>query len=100
MEYGICRLSVIPVRKEANHRSEMVTQLLFGEHYSLLEYSADKKWARIRIHFDGYEGWLPINQHYPISEDYFEQINESDYKICLDVSSTILYRKSPVNILM
>ena len=47
MEYGICLLSHVPCRKEASDRSEMVTQLLFGEHYTVLEVEA--KWVKIKI---------------------------------------------------
>ena len=32
MEKAICLLSVVPMRKEPSHRSEMVSQVLFGEY--------------------------------------------------------------------
>ena len=38
MEYGICNLAMIPVRAEANELSEMVSQLLFGETFEILEW--------------------------------------------------------------
>ena len=98
--FGICRLGAIPLRKESSHRSEMISQLLFGEHYYVHEISADGEWVRVENHFDGYRGWIPSNQHHSISEAYFEQINESDYKICCDTTSTILFQKSPVSIVL
>lgn len=97
---GICRLSVIPVRANASDPSEQVTQLLFGDHYTITEISENKKWYRILIDFDDYEGWIDSKQHYAISEDYFEQINNSDYKITLDYSSSILFKKQVINILV
>lgn len=97
-EKGICRLSVIPVRKEPSDRAEMVTQLLFGEHYEIIGISENQKWAYIKIYADNYEGWIDHNQYTPISPEYFEQINISDYKIALDKFSTILYKKSPLSI--
>jgi len=36
-EKGICRLSIIPVRAHPADSSEMVTQLLFGDHYEVLD---------------------------------------------------------------
>ena len=54
LEYGICHLGVIPLRKENSHKSEMVTQLLYGECYKMIE--KRKKWAKIRLEWDGYEG--------------------------------------------
>ncbi len=99
-EKGVCRLSVVPVRTKPLDSSEMVTQLLFGEHYSVVEESNRGKWVRIKIYFDGYEGWIDKKQHYLITEDYFDQINSTDYKVCLDRSTTILFKKHTISILM
>lgn len=83
--FGICRLSVVPLRAHAAHSAEMVTQLIFGEHYRVLESSGDGKWLRIENHFDGYCGWLNGSQHHPITNDYFKEINQSDYQISMDL---------------
>lgn len=90
---GISRLGIVPVRAEASDRSEMVTQLLFGDHYSVLKSSDDDKWVRIRIEFDQYEGWIDTNQHTEIPDDYFNHLNGTEFKIATDVFSTILYKK-------
>ena len=100
MERGICRLSSVPLRAESSDKSEMVSQMLFGEHYSVLEYREDRKWIRVKIEFDGYVGWIDATQHTQISEDYFWQINSSDYKICTDLTSTLLYKKNALQVLM
>lgn len=60
MERGICRVSVAPLRFEANHQSEMVSQILYGETVEILE--AETAFFRIRMDFDGAEGWLEKNQ--------------------------------------
>lgn len=99
-EKGVCRLSVVPVRTRPLDSSEMVTQLLFGDHYSVVEQSNRGKWVRIKVHFDGYEGWIDQKQHYPISEEYFEQINSGDYKVCLDRSTTVLFKKRTLPIMI
>jgi gamma-D-glutamyl-L-lysine dipeptidyl-peptidase len=54
--YGICELTLIPVRIEPAERSEMVTQILYGETVEILETHAS--WTRVHCHFDGYEGWV------------------------------------------
>jgi hypothetical protein len=87
---GICRLSIMPVRAEGNDRSEQVTQLLFGEHFEVLE--KQEKWIRIRIHYDSYEGWIDHRQFTPISEDYFAEINASHYHFCLEPSAALNFR--------
>jgi cell wall-associated NlpC family hydrolase len=68
--YGICSLSVVPCRKEASNTSEMVTQLLFGEHYSVIEQTED--WIKILTAFDHYECWINKKQHTAISEASFK----------------------------
>lgn len=56
MQYAICTVAAAPVRKEPDHRSEMVNQLLFGETLQVLEEKAE--WLRIKSRYDDYEGWL------------------------------------------
>ena len=47
IEFGVCRLAVVPVRVDAHDTSEQVTQLLFGDHYEVLAFSAD--WYTVSI---------------------------------------------------
>ncbi len=61
MNYGACILSVVPVRKEPAHQAEMVNQLLFGDHYEVLE--SEREWYHIRTLHDGYSGWINELQH-------------------------------------
>lgn len=70
MEYGINIQSVIPCRFEPSHRSEMVTQLLFGEKYTVLEKSGE--WLRIQNRNDHYQSWISEKQHFPIGEAEFK----------------------------
>lgn len=58
--YGICQLACIPIRKEDSDRSEMTSQLLFGETVDILEKT--DKWLMIRCHHDQYEGWVDKKQ--------------------------------------
>ena len=64
--FGICNLSVVPCRKEPSDKSEMVTQLLFGEHFEVLE--EKKSWTLIRIAYDGYECWIDKKQFLPLND--------------------------------
>ncbi len=58
--HAFCKVSIAPVRAEASDRSELVTQLLFGEIVEILEVS--DQWLRIRSFMDGYEGWIDPKQ--------------------------------------
>lgn len=100
IEYGVCRLSVVSVRAEASDRAEQVTQLLFGDHYEVIGHSPNNAWCRIRAYFDHYEGWIDIKQHHAIGDDYFEYLNRAEFKITTDLTTTMLYNKSPLLILM
>lgn len=99
-EFGVSRLSIVPMRAEPSHRAEQVSQLLFGDHYEVHEVSKDKLWLRIHMYYDQCEGWIDVRQHHPISKEYYDYINRADFKITTDPTSTILYNKSPLMILM
>lgn len=62
--YGICLLATIPGRAENSDRSEMVTQLLFGEYYTVLE--EKENWLKIQCHHDQYDCWIDRGQHMAI----------------------------------
>lgn len=105
MSYGICALSVIPCRAEPNDRAEIVTQLLFGEHYSVLE--EEKKWVKIKIHFDDYEAWICRKQFTEITGQEFDELSLNEFDLvgtnnallthkekgsfCLPIGSTLPY---------
>ncbi|WP_420580651.1 NlpC/P60 family protein [Reichenbachiella sp.] len=94
---GICRLSVVAMRANPKNSSDLVSELLFGEHYSVLD--EKKEMVQIQLHFDNSVGWINKNQHTPISEEYYNQVNLSDYKLCIDLSGTIFFQKKHVHIL-
>lgn len=76
MSHGICALSIVPVRREPADPSEMINQLLFGEHYDVLE--EHEKWVKIRGALDQYEGWIDRKQHLPISEKQHAQLQSKN----------------------
>ena len=71
--FGICNLAMIPLRLEPSDRSEIVSQVLFGEHFEILEQL--KQWTRIRMQYDDYEGWIDFKQLQLISETSFNQLS-------------------------
>ncbi len=73
MLYGICNLSIVPLRLEASDTSEMVSQLLFGEHFEVLEQQT--KWSKIKLQYDNYEGYIDNKQYIEISEDMFLKLS-------------------------
>lgn len=72
--YGICNLSIIPIRNEASNTSIMISQLLFGEFFEIIE--SDKNWSYIKNFFDDTVGFIDNQQFEPISEDTFKKLSE------------------------
>ncbi|MCX8533741.1 C40 family peptidase [Chryseobacterium luquanense] len=68
MEKGICIVTVAPVRAENSDRAEIVTEILYGESADILE--VNKNWTKIKMHYDGYEGWMDTKQIKPVTEEY------------------------------
>ncbi len=60
MRISACNLSIVPLRAEPDHRSEMVSQLLFGECFKILEEGID--FVKIRTLDSNYEGWMQKQQ--------------------------------------
>ena len=74
MRYGICPLSVIPVRSNSSDSSEMVSQLLFGERVEILEKKGS--WTKVRCIWDNYIGWVDTKQIKPITPTEFDEYQE------------------------
>ncbi len=93
--FGICNLAIIPLRSEPSDRSEIVSQVLFGEHFEIIEQL--KQWSKIKLHFDNYEGWVDSKQYQNISESEFQQL-------CNDVvvlnADLLEYITGPNNLLL
>lgn len=93
--FAICNLSVIPMRSEPSDRSEIVSQVLFGEHFEIIE--QDKQWSKIKLHFDDYEGWIDSKQYQIISDDDFELLSKEVISLNADL---VEYITAPNNILI
>jgi hypothetical protein len=74
--FGICNLAIIPLRIEPSDRSEIVSQVLFGEHFEVLD--TQKQWAKIKLQYDNYEGWIDSKQFQPISKDDYKTLSAQE----------------------
>ena len=87
LKYGVCHLPIIPLRARAEDTAEMVSQVLFGEHFTLIE--EQKKWVYIKLLADAYEGWIDRKQYTAISEKAFLSFKESEKVFATDVFTKI-----------
>lgn len=72
--YGINLNSVLPMRSEANEKAEMCSQLLFGDHFEILEET--DKFTRIHNIFDDYEGWVDKTIVSPLDKESFKKLSK------------------------
>ncbi|SHL53636.1 C40 family peptidase [Chryseobacterium polytrichastri] len=86
MNKGICIVTVAPVRAENSDRAEIVTEILFGESADILE--VNKNWTKIKMHYDGYEGWMDTKQIKPVTDE--ELANRKVTLITEDFSSVLM----------
>lgn len=101
MDKGICVVTVAPVRAENSDRAEIVTEILFGESADILE--VNKNWTKIKMHYDGYEGWMDTKQIKPVSEEHlmkrkvtlitedFSSVMTNDGRTLLSMGSEVEY---------
>ena len=74
MKYGIVQLNVVSLRETPNDTAEQVSQILYGELFKVLE--VRKKWSRIRLAFDKYEGWVDNNQFVFCEEEEYKMYSK------------------------
>jgi cell wall-associated NlpC family hydrolase len=73
----------------------MTSQVLFGEHFKILEQTP--KWSRIQIAFDGYNGWIDNKQFRTITGADYNRLNDTAPVLNGDL---IEYLTTPANSLM
>ena len=62
------------MRSDPTDKAEMVNQLLFGEHYKIIEKRA--KWFKIRLSHDNYVGWICYKQYFQIDKAQYLSLSE------------------------
>lgn len=83
MNGGICKLSAVPLRAEASERAEMVSQLIFGDAYQILD--TVEGWHKIRTADCGYEGWLGYKYHHAVGEQQYQDYLAAEKTVLADM---------------
>lgn len=96
--HGIANLSIIPLRATASHKAEMISQVLFGEVYSVEE--TQDNWLKIKLLKDEYVGWIDKNQHQTISEDYFSSYPSLPFAVIKSLSAMAVHSKNNTAIML
>ncbi len=93
MSVVFCMVPVAPMRAQAAHRAEQVSQLLFGEVAEVLETS--KVFIRIKAMYDGYEGWCQASQ---LIQTSTEHIQTHNHHLAADRQNEVLVNDHPMYI--
>jgi len=93
---AICCVPTSPLRAEPSHRTEMVSQLIFGECCEIVEQAKDN-WSRIRMKYDGYEGWCTASHLVEIDETEYEA---AQYALTPDWVTALEYNGHPMMVPM
>lgn len=86
--YHVCRLAVAPIRKEPSDRSEIVSQLLFGDRVEVLEKT--EKWCLIKTRHDSYEGWMDYKQLQKIADVLYADEQGYQYLTSTQLDNTLI----------
>jgi gamma-D-glutamyl-L-lysine dipeptidyl-peptidase len=87
MDQGICLLSVAGLRAEPDHRSELVSQMVFGDLFEVVE--KQKDWLQVRMLYDHYLGWVSPNQLHLLAESDFNDLQNSPLTVSTDLIQLI-----------
>jgi len=92
MAFAICTVGIMPIRAASDDRSEMVSQMLFGEVLEVLEQSSN--WAYIRVNYDRYEGWVDPKQFTIIDDEEKDRINANPLFYTSDLLQVVVPENS------
>ena len=90
-KFGVCELSVIPVRKSPVSKSEMVTQLLYGEIFTIINF--EEKWSEICNTHDNYTGWVNNTQIRFIERSTYNSLKKNEVIYSLDINGSVTNKK-------
>lgn len=83
---GISNFTLVPLRREPAETSEMVSQIIFGETYNIID--IQQNWAFVEPHFDGYKGWIDNKLIKYINEVQNEILKKTSKRISEKLIST------------
>lgn len=92
MRFGICILNSIALRLLPSDKSEMVSQVLFGESFEVLDKNSN--WLKIKLTFDAYEGWIDQKQQLSLTEDQYQILQNENTTFVFDLVNVASFNKT------
>ena len=96
--FGICIQTLIPVRETNSERAEMITQIIFGDTYTINE--TIDNWVHITLTYDNYSGWIDKKLVTSIDYTQYSKISDEEGVLCSDTISVLhnLTTNSKINV--
>ena len=91
---GVCLLSIVPLRLDPCHSSAMVSQLLFGETFEIIE--EINNWYKIQTSYDQVNAWVEKIQTTLISAENYQDLSKIEEKFSAEI---VAYVSNPKHIL-
>jgi len=76
----------------------MVSQVLFGEHFEIIERNND--WCRVLLAYDNYIGWISTSQYESIDLLEFNKLNKEQYCVSFDLVQIMILENSLFSIVL
>ena len=87
MTYGICELSLVPLREVAQLNAPLISEVLYGELVEVI--GTNKKWSNVKL-ADGAVGWIDNAQFTNITNEEFTELSKQEPKTAIDLVEFIL----------
>ena len=87
MTYGICGLSLVPLREVAQFDAPLISEVLYGELIEVI--SINRKWSNVKL-ADGAVGWIDNEQYIVIADEEFAKLSKQEPKTAVDLVEFIL----------
>lgn len=73
--YGVITCSNISIQRDANHKSETISEVLWGEPFKII--NQEQEWSYIELLYDHYKGWIPSINIKEIEKEKAEYIDQT-----------------------
>jgi hypothetical protein len=77
MSYAVCHTAISSLRSSSKERSELLSQVLFGEVMTIID-RKHNKWVRVLTHSDSVLGWILEDHIIEITADDFNTYKKSN----------------------
>jgi len=98
VKLGIAHIAIIPIRETASSKSQMVSQLLFGERYTVLQ--EEDKWLRIESEYDAYEGWISKNQSNILDDKDLKKLEGAEDALAFELVHSAVAKEAHIPIVI